>query len=324
MLAATNRPDVLDPALLRAGRFDRRVVVQPPDRAGRRAILEVHTRAIPLADDVDLDALASTHARDGRRGPRQPRQRGGAAGGAPRDTSRSQMSDFTDSLEKIMLGAPRGILLSAGRPRAHRLPRGRSRARRHAHAGRGPCAQGVDHPPRHGARRDALDARQRPRVLHARGPQAKIRVALGGRVAEEVVYGTITTGAESDIQQLTADRAPDGRPLGHERRDRARSRCSPATATGRCCRAPARPRRQTQQLIDEEVRRIVEDGPPRGHAAARPTTATSSRASRGRCSRPRRSTRPRPTPPPASHCRCERPIPHPSEVRRRAHLLITC
>src|SRR6202035_242635 len=60
VLAATNRPEILDPALLRAGRFDRRIAVQPPDRVGRRKILEVHTRSIPLADDVNLDALAAT------------------------------------------------------------------------------------------------------------------------------------------------------------------------------------------------------------------------------------------------------------------------
>src|SRR5437870_13642969 len=60
VIAATNRPDILDPALLRAGRFDRRVVVQAPDRQGRRKILEVHTRSIPLDADVDLDALASS------------------------------------------------------------------------------------------------------------------------------------------------------------------------------------------------------------------------------------------------------------------------
>src|SRR5690606_17094948 len=59
VLAATNRPDVLDPALLRPGRFDRTVVVNPPDHAGRVAILRIHTRKVPLADDVDLAALAA-------------------------------------------------------------------------------------------------------------------------------------------------------------------------------------------------------------------------------------------------------------------------
>ena len=88
--------------------------------------------------------------------------------------------------------------------------------------------------------------------------EAKIRVALGGRVAEEVVYGTITSGAESDIQQLTADRAPDGRALGDERGgrpDRRAARRRPGTAPAR---RAARPRSRPSALIDEEVRRLVE------------------------------------------------------------------
>ena len=79
VIAATNRADILDPALLRAGRFDRRVAVQPPDRAGREQILRVHTRSIPLADDVDLGGARLDHARDGRGRPREPLQRGRAA-----------------------------------------------------------------------------------------------------------------------------------------------------------------------------------------------------------------------------------------------------
>ena len=72
---------------------------------------------------------------------------------------------------------------------------------------------------------------------------AKIKVALGGRAAEEIVYGEPTTGAESDIQQLTADRAADGRPLGDERRDRAARGAARPTARGRCCPARRRSRR---------------------------------------------------------------------------------
>ena len=78
VLAATNRADVLDAALLRPGRFDRRVVVSPPDRVGRQKILEVHTRSMPLADDVDLGSIAAATPGHGRRGPREPRQRGRA------------------------------------------------------------------------------------------------------------------------------------------------------------------------------------------------------------------------------------------------------
>ena len=84
VLAATNRPEILDPALLRPGRFDRRVTVSPPDLAGRRQILAVHTRDVPLAPDVDLAARRRGDPRDGRRGPGEPGQRGGPARRPPR------------------------------------------------------------------------------------------------------------------------------------------------------------------------------------------------------------------------------------------------
>jgi len=111
VLAATNRPDVLDPALLRAGRFDRRVAVQAPDRDGRRKILEVHTRSIPLADSVDLGALAASTP--GMVGADLANLANEAALlAARRGHTKVKMADFTDSLEKIMLGSPRGIVLS--------------------------------------------------------------------------------------------------------------------------------------------------------------------------------------------------------------------
>ncbi len=83
VIAATNRPDVLDPALLRPGRFDRQVVLDRPDIKGRRAILNVHIKGKPLDKTVDLEALARRYAGLLRRRPRQPRQRGGHPGGAP-------------------------------------------------------------------------------------------------------------------------------------------------------------------------------------------------------------------------------------------------
>src|SRR6185312_13668014 len=110
VIASTNRPEVLDQALLRPGRFDRRVTVNPPDQTGRRLILEVHTRAVPLA--VDLDALASS----------TPGMVGAdlrnlvneaALTAARRSHDQVQTADFTDSLERIVLGAERRIVLSA-------------------------------------------------------------------------------------------------------------------------------------------------------------------------------------------------------------------
>ena len=82
VLAATNQPDVLDKALLRPGRFDRRVVVNLPDKVGREAILKVHTRSVPLADDVDLGRARILNARAFGCRPQEPGQRGGAPGGA--------------------------------------------------------------------------------------------------------------------------------------------------------------------------------------------------------------------------------------------------
>ena len=111
VLAATNRPEILDQALLRPGRFDRRVYVQPPDRDGRRKILEVHTRSVPLADDVDLQAIAAN----------TPGMVGAdlrnlvneaALTAARRDHPRVTAADFSDALEKIILGTERRITLS--------------------------------------------------------------------------------------------------------------------------------------------------------------------------------------------------------------------
>ena len=202
VLGATNRPEVLDQALLRPGRFDRRIVVAPSDRAGRRQILAVHTRALPLADDVDLDALASSTP--GMVGADLANLCNEAALlAARRQHTQVQMADFTDSLEKIMLGAPRGIVLS---------PEDRERTAYHesGHALVGMLTPDADPVrkvsiiPRGSALGVTLSTPCSDRVSYSREElEAKINVALGGRVAEEIVYGTITTGAESDLQQLT-------------------------------------------------------------------------------------------------------------------------
>ena len=202
VLGATNRPEILDPALLRPGRFDRRVAVQPPDRAGRLKILQVHTRSIPLADDVDLGAIASSTP--GMVGADLANLCNEAALlAARRNHDKVQQSDFTDSLEKILLGAPRGIILN---------PADRERTAYHesGHALVGmltPLADPVRKVsiiPRGMALGVTLSTPDSDRVSYSREElEAKIKVSLGGRTAEEVVNGEITTGAESDIQQLT-------------------------------------------------------------------------------------------------------------------------
>jgi cell division protease FtsH len=202
VLGATNRPEILDPALLRPGRFDRRVAVQAPDKAGRRKILEVHTRSIPLATDVDLDALASTTP--GMVGADLANLCNEAALlAARRDHDKVAMADFTDSLEKILLGSERGIILS-------HEDRERTAYHESGHALVGMLTAGADPVrkisiiPRGQALGVTLSTPDADRVSYSREElEAKIQVSLGGRVAEEVIYGKITTGAESDIQQLT-------------------------------------------------------------------------------------------------------------------------
>jgi cell division protease FtsH len=203
VLAATNRAEILDPALLRPGRFDRRVAVQPPDRAGRRQILEVHTRSIPLAAGVDLEALAATTP--GMVGADLANLANEAALLAARRNHHTvQTSDFTDSLEKILLGAPRGIVLSAA-------DRERTAYHEAGHALLGMLTPGADPVrkvsiiPRGATLGVTLSTPDDDQVSYTREDLlGKIKVALGGRVAEEIIFGTITTGAESDIDQVTA------------------------------------------------------------------------------------------------------------------------
>jgi len=202
VLAATNRADVLDAALLRPGRFDRRIMVQPPDRRGRAAILRIHTRNVPLGPDVDLDLLAS--------------QLPGSVGAdlrnlvneaalyaARRGEAKVTMSDFTESIEKTLLGPERNVLLS---------PQDRERIAYHesGHALLGLLVQGADP-----VRKVTIIPRGMALGVTVQSPiddrfnygedylRARIIGALGGRGAESLVYGVVSTGAENDLQQVT-------------------------------------------------------------------------------------------------------------------------
>ena len=261
VLGATNRPEILDPALLRPGRFDRRVAVQPPDRAGRVKILQVHTRSIPLADDVDLGGLASSTP--GMVGADLANLCNEAALlAARRGHDKVQQADFTDSLEKILLGAPRGIMLS-------RADRERTAYHESGHALVGMLTPGADPVrkvsiiPRGQALGVTLSTPDADRVSYSvEELDAKIRVALGGRVAEEVVYGKITTGAESDIQQLTQiARQMVGRWGMSEKLGPIT--VLPSDGSGPLLPGASETSPQTQWLVDQEVQRIVEEA----HAA---------------------------------------------------------
>jgi cell division protease FtsH len=257
VIGATNRPDVLDQALLRPGRFDRRVAVQPPDRTGREAILRVHTRGMPLAPGVDLDRIAATTP--GMVGADLANLTNEAALlAARRNHEVVDESDFTDALERIVLGAERQVVMNAEDRRRTAYHEG-------GHAIVGMLTPGADPVrkvsiiPRGMALGVTFAAPENDRFNY-REPevQARIKVALGGRAAEEVVFGETSTGAESDIQQLTEiARQMVGRwgmsaavgPVAVIPRD----------GMGPFLPGAAEVSADTQRLVDEEVRRIVEE-----------------------------------------------------------------
>jgi cell division protease FtsH len=202
VLAATNQPEVLDKALLRPGRFDRRVVVNLPDKTGREAILSVHTRAMPLANDVSLTELAASTP--GFSGADLRNLCNEAALLAARRRQNAVLQkDFLDALEKIVLGPERPILLS---------PADRERIAYHeaGHAILGLVVAGADPVNRVTIvpRGMALGVTyQRPNSDRYNYSESYLRARiigiLGGRAAEEVIYGSKTTGAENDIEQAT-------------------------------------------------------------------------------------------------------------------------
>lgn len=202
VLAATNRPDVLDPALLRPGRFDRQVVVDRPERRGREAILRIHTRHVPLAPDVDLAELArGTPGFSGADLANLVNEAALAA--ARRGKALVDRHDFQEALDKLLLGGKRESLMDEHERRlvayhegGHALvaavlpdvdplykvtivPRGRSLG----------VTQFLPEDDRHNYSRSYLLQR--------------LAVALGGRTAEEVALGEITSGAENDLKEAT-------------------------------------------------------------------------------------------------------------------------
>jgi cell division protease FtsH len=257
VLGATNRPEVLDAALLRPGRFDRRVTVPPPDKEGRRKILAVHTRSVPLGDDVDLDRIAASTP--GMVGADLANLANEAALlAARRNHQKVQEADMTDALEKIVLGAPRGIVLSETEKR-------RTAYHESGHALVGMLTAGADP-----VRKVSIIPRTMSLGVTLSAPDAertnydqdylttRIKVALGGRGAEEVVFGSISAGAESDIQQLTQIAR---HMVGRWGMSEAIGPIAviPSDQQGPLLPGVSEVSPATQELLDSEVRRIVDE-----------------------------------------------------------------
>ncbi|MFC9862208.1 MULTISPECIES: ATP-dependent zinc metalloprotease FtsH [unclassified Streptomyces] len=254
VLAATNRADVLDPALTRPGRFDRIVQVSPPDRDGREAILRIHTRSIPLAEDVDLAQVARTTP--GMTGADLANLANEAALLAvKRKQSEVGQSDFSDALEKVQLGAERPLVMPA------------EERRRTAYHESGHALLGMLQPGADPVRKITIVPRGRALGVTLSTPDAdkyayteeylrgRIIGALGGMAAERIVYDVVTTGAESDLEQVTGlARGMVGRWGMSDRIGRLTAIPADAQQAYGLSAAPA-----TLDTVDAEMRRIVDE-----------------------------------------------------------------
>ena len=204
MIAATNRPDVLDPALLRPGRFDRRVVVPRPDLKGRIEILKIHTRRVPLADDVNLELQArGTPGFVG--ADLQNLVNEASLLAARRNATRVGHEDFENAKDKVLMGAERRSMIMSDDEK---------RVTAYHEAGHALVAMLTpeDSDPVHKVtiipRGMALGLTQylpeRDQHTHTKDQIfARIRHAMGGRAAEEIVFNHFSTGASNDLQQAT-------------------------------------------------------------------------------------------------------------------------
>ncbi|PWI15188.1 cell division protein FtsH [Streptomyces sp. Act143] len=254
VIAATNRADILDPALTRPGRFDRVVQVSPPDRGGREAILEIHTRQIPLAAGVDLAQVARTTP--GMTGAELANLANEAALLAvKRKQETVTQTDLSEALEKVQLGAERPLVM----PEEER--------RRTAYHESGHALLGMLQPGADPVRKITIVPRGRALGVTLSTPDAdkyayteeylrgRIIGALGGMAAEQVVYGVITTGAENDLEQVTnIARGMVARWGMSERVGRLSALPNDAQQAYGLSAAP-----QTLDVIDGEMRRIVDD-----------------------------------------------------------------
>ncbi|MFE2520516.1 ATP-dependent zinc metalloprotease FtsH [Streptomyces mirabilis] len=254
VIAATNRADILDPALTRPGRFDRIVNVAPPDRRGREAILRIHTREIPLSPEVDLAQVARTTP--GMTGADLANLANEAALLAvKRKQDEVAPPDLSEALEKVQLGAERSLVM----PYEER--------RRTAYHESGHALLGMLQPGADPVRKITIVPRGRALGVTLSTPdtdrysyteeylRGRIIGALGGMAAEHVVYGVVTTGSENDLEQVTnVVRGMVARWGMSERVGRLSALPNDAQQAYGLAAAPA-----TLDSIDHEMRRIVDE-----------------------------------------------------------------
>jgi len=266
LVAATNRPDVLDPALLRPGRFDRRIMVPAPDVRGRERILQIHTRRLPLGDEVDLSVIA--RRTPGFSGADLENLCNEAALLAARLNKRQvDPADFDAAVEKIYMGPERRSMV---------MPEHEKKTTAYHEAGHALVSHFLPgHEPVHKItivpRGRALGVtmflQPEDRLSHSRADMLRrIVMAMGGRAAEQVIFDHFTTGAQNDLQQATRiarrmvmdfGMSPDLGPVSW-------GDGADEPFLGRSMTQPKSYSEETARRIDEEVRTICQ----RGHDAA--------------------------------------------------------
>jgi cell division protease FtsH len=270
LLAATNRPDVLDPALLRPGRFDRQVVVDAPDVKGREGILRVHAKKLPLADDVELSVIA--RGTPGMSGADLENICNEAALlAARRDGDRVTMADFEQAKDKVMLGTERKSLVLTERER-----------KLTAYHEAGHAVLGLKIPGLDPVHKVTIVPRGRALGITASLPEedrhsytkewieGQLAMLFGGRVAEEMIFGPqdITTGAGNDIERATtmARRMVTSFGMSDVIGLVAVGDNEQEVFLGRELVQRRTVSEHTQRIVDEEVKRILDEAHKKAHA----------------------------------------------------------
>ena len=263
LLAATNRPDVLDPALLRPGRFDRQVVVDSPDVRGREGILRVHLKKVPASDDVDVGILArGTPGMSGADLANLINE--GALLAARRGKDKVYMVDFEEAKDKVMLGAERKSMV---------LSEGERKLTAYHEAGHAVVA--LRHPGLDPVHKVTIIPRGRALGITASLPEedrhsysrdyllGRLVMLFGGRVAEEMIFGAekVTTGAGNDIERATAMARRMVTQFGMSDLigPMAIGDSEQEVFLGRDIAQRRQVSEQTAQLVDGEVKRILDE-----------------------------------------------------------------
>ena len=258
ILAATNRPDILDPALLRPGRFDRHVTVSRPTKAGRLAIFKVHVREVPLAEDVDLEAMAEATA--GMTGADiQNLVNEAALWAARKDKNKVEMDDFYHAHDKVLMGAAREEILTdkekkrtayheAGHTIAAWFLEGANPVHKVTIIPRGQ-ALGVTQMVHN---EDRMNLSEQEIIDH-------LVVLLAGRGAESIIYGELTVGAENDLERATsmARRMVTHWGMSDKLGPVSYKMSDEDPFMGREIQKPRSFSEHTMEVIDEEVLRIL-------------------------------------------------------------------